>query len=96
MLWLSCGRTLLDKIPNTTVMNELGVMSIIDKLRERRLCWFGHVHRKQPSVVVRRVEMITLEGAKSRGQPRRKWENSVMLDLKELTLTKDMAYDKRE
>ncbi|KAE8671433.1 Hydroxyproline-rich glycoprotein family protein [Hibiscus syriacus] len=44
----------------------------IEKLRKGRLRWFEHVLRRQPSDAVRRVESITVNGARRRGRPRRK------------------------
>ena len=95
MLRWTCGRTLLDMIPNTSIRTSLGVASIIDKMREGRLRWFGHVRRRLPTDVVRRVEMITVDGARRRGRPRRKWEDSVRIDLKVLDLSEDMTSDRK-
>lgn len=37
MLRLTCGKTMFDRIPNKVFLVMLGVASITDKLRERRL-----------------------------------------------------------
>ncbi|KAE8694700.1 Spermidine synthase 2 [Hibiscus syriacus] len=62
---------------------------------EGRLRWFGHVLRRQPSDAVRRVESITVDGARRRGRPRRKWEDCLRSDLKDLALTEDMTSDRK-
>ncbi|KAL6560155.1 hypothetical protein OROHE_006393 [Orobanche hederae] len=62
MLRWSCGRTLLDKIPNGVFRIVLEVASISAKVREWRLRWFGHVRRRQASAPVRRVEVCWLKG----------------------------------
>ncbi|GJZ37483.1 hypothetical protein Tco_0583674 [Tanacetum coccineum] len=54
MLRWTCGKTMVDMIPNGVFRAELDVDSIIDKMREGRLRWFGHVKRrpKRPCIVV--------------------------------------------
>ncbi|KAE8732314.1 hypothetical protein F3Y22_tig00002237pilonHSYRG01639 [Hibiscus syriacus] len=95
MLRWACGRTLWDMTPNSAIMMSLGVVPVSKKLREGRLRWFGHVLRRQPSDVVRRVESITVDGARRRGRPRRKWIDCLRSDLKDLTLTKGMTSDRK-
>ncbi|GJV94485.1 retrovirus-related pol polyprotein LINE-1 [Tanacetum coccineum] len=46
MLRWTCGRTMLDMIPNVVYRAELEVENIINKMREGRLRWFGHVRRR--------------------------------------------------
>ncbi|KAE8662040.1 hypothetical protein F3Y22_tig00113721pilonHSYRG00141 [Hibiscus syriacus] len=81
MLRWTCGRTLWDMITNSTIRMSLRVVSASEKLRERRLRWFGHVLRRLPSDAVRRVESITVDGARRRGRPRQKWEDCLRSDL---------------
>ncbi|KAE8723401.1 hypothetical protein F3Y22_tig00012443pilonHSYRG00002 [Hibiscus syriacus] len=73
----------------------LGVVSVSEKLREGRLRWFGHVLRRLPSDAVRRVESITVDGARRKGRPRRKWEDCLRSDLRDLALTEDMTSDRK-
>ncbi|GKG38225.1 hypothetical protein Tco_0457448, partial [Tanacetum coccineum] len=42
MLRWTCGKTMVDMIPNRVFRAGLDVDSIIDKMREGRLRWFGH------------------------------------------------------
>ncbi|GJZ32301.1 retrovirus-related pol polyprotein LINE-1 [Tanacetum coccineum] len=46
MLRWICGKTMIDMIPNGVFRAELDVDSIVDKMREGRLRWFGHVKRR--------------------------------------------------
>ncbi|GJR45635.1 retrovirus-related pol polyprotein LINE-1 [Tanacetum coccineum] len=55
MLRWTCGKTMLDMIPNGVFRAELEVESIIHKMREGRLRWFGHVKRRPQTAPVRRV-----------------------------------------
>ncbi|KAE8675269.1 HAD-superfamily hydrolase, subfamily IG, 5'-nucleotidase isoform 2 [Hibiscus syriacus] len=95
MLRWTCGRTLWDMTTNFAIRMSLGVMLVSEKLREGRLRWFGHVLRRLPSDAVRRVESITVDGARRRGRPRRKWEDCLRSDLMDLALTKDMTSDRK-
>src|SRR5688572_21388903 len=45
MRWM-CGHTRRNKIRNEGIWDKVGVASIEDKMRERRLRWFGHVQRR--------------------------------------------------
>ncbi|KAL6563417.1 hypothetical protein OROGR_002376 [Orobanche gracilis] len=53
----SCGRTLLDRIPNGVFRSALEVAPISAKVREERLRWFGHVRMRQANApgLVRRA-----------------------------------------
>ncbi|GKA07973.1 retrovirus-related pol polyprotein LINE-1 [Tanacetum coccineum] len=46
MVRWTCGKTMVDMIPNRVFRAELEVDSIIEKMREGRLRWFGHVKRR--------------------------------------------------
>ena len=37
------GVTLRDKVKSVDIRKELGVNSIQEKVREMRLCWYGHM-----------------------------------------------------
>ncbi|KAE8701868.1 Leucine-rich receptor-like protein kinase family protein isoform 2 [Hibiscus syriacus] len=95
MLRWACGRTLWDMTPNSAIRMSLGAVSVSEKLREGRLRWFGHVLRRQPSDAVRRVESITVDGARRRGRPKRKWEDCLRYDVNDLALTEDMTSDRK-
>ncbi|GKB54324.1 hypothetical protein Tco_0905077 [Tanacetum coccineum] len=96
MLRWTCGRTMLDMIPNGVYRAELEVENIINKMREGRLRWFGHVRRRPRSAPVRRVEDMVVGGLRRRGRPKLRWEDRVKLDMKELLLSEDMISDRNE
>nr|GFB31468.1 retrovirus-related Pol polyprotein LINE-1 [Tanacetum cinerariifolium] len=75
MLRWTCGKTMVDMISNEVYKAALDVDSIIDKMREGRLRWFGHVKRRPQSAPVRRVETMVVEGSRRRGRPKLRCEN---------------------
>ncbi|GKC61662.1 hypothetical protein Tco_1089260 [Tanacetum coccineum] len=69
MLRWTCGKTILDMIPNG---------------------------RRPQSAHVRRVKLLTVNGARRRGRPKLRWEDRLKTDLKELMLSEDMTSDRSE
>nr|GEY69047.1 TMV resistance protein N [Tanacetum cinerariifolium] len=61
---------MLDMIPNGVYRAELEVETIINKMREERLRWFGHVKRRPQSAPVRRVEALVVDGMRRRSRPK--------------------------
>ncbi|GJY59245.1 hypothetical protein Tco_0459137 [Tanacetum coccineum] len=70
MLIWTCGNTLLDMIPNGAYRAHLEVETIINKMREGRLRWFGHVRRIPLSAPVRRVEALVVDCLRRNGRPK--------------------------
>nr|GEV47439.1 hypothetical protein [Tanacetum cinerariifolium] len=96
MLRWTCGETLLEMIPNGVYSGKLEVETIINKMREGRLRWFGHVRRRPQLAPVRRVEALVVDGLRRRGGPKLRWEDRVKHDMKELFLSEDMTSDRNE
>ena len=84
----------MDRIRNQEFRDKLGIAPIFKKMRENRLSWFGHVQRKTFAAPVRRVESIIVEGKRSRGRPRRTWDEQIKVDLHELNLSKGLTRDR--
>jgi hypothetical protein len=51
-----------------------------ETIRLHRLCWFGHVQRKEENGIPRRVLGMNLETTRSRGRPRNRWQDEVRED----------------
>ncbi|GJX85066.1 retrovirus-related pol polyprotein LINE-1 [Tanacetum coccineum] len=94
MLRWTCGKSMVDMIPNGVFRAELDVDSIIDKMREGRLRWFGHLKRRPQTAPVRRVEAMVVDGSRRRGRPKLRWEDRLKQDMKELRLSEDMTSDR--
>ncbi|KAG5625059.1 hypothetical protein H5410_010277 [Solanum commersonii] len=90
-----CGHTRSDKIRNEVIREKVEVASVVDKLREARLRWFGHVKRQVCSV--RESEGLVVEGTRrGRGRPKKYWGEVIRQDLAQLHLTEDMTLDRKE
>nr|GFA20824.1 putative cytochrome P450 [Tanacetum cinerariifolium] len=83
-------------IPNGVYRAQLEVKTIINKMREGRLRWFGHVMRRPKSAPVRIVEALVVDGLRRKGRPKLRWEDRVKHDMKELLLSEDMTSDRNE
>ena len=46
---------LRDKVERVDIRKELGVNSIQEKVREMRLCWYGHMQRMEENNEVRAI-----------------------------------------
>ncbi|GKE64252.1 hypothetical protein Tco_1518413, partial [Tanacetum coccineum] len=90
----TCGKTLLDMILNGAFRRNLQVATIVNKIREGRLRWFGHVKRRPQLAPVRRVETIVVDDVRRRGRPKLRWEDTLKTDLKEMLLSKNMTSDR--
>jgi len=97
MLRWMCGHTRSDKIRNEVIREKVGVASVVDKLREARLRWFGHVKRRSADAPVRRCEGLVVEGTRrGRGRPKKYWGEVIRQDLAQLHITEDMTLDRKE
>jgi hypothetical protein len=78
------GISLLDHRTNESVLAECGLPTIDAEIRARRLRWFGHVLRREPSRLVRRCLMDPPPAAWKRkrgGQPVT-WRRNVEQDVR--------------
>ncbi|KAG5584745.1 hypothetical protein H5410_045179 [Solanum commersonii] len=88
---------LSDKIRNEVIREKVRVASVVDKLREVRLRWFGHVKRRCADAPVRRCEGLDIEGTRrGRGRPKKYWGEVIRQDMAQLHITEDMTLDRKE
>ena len=57
---------------------------IVRVVKWRRMRWAGHVARMGEGRVVHRVLVGKPEGKRTLGRPRRRWENNIKMDLREV------------
>ena len=90
-----CGHTRLDKIRNECIRQKVHVAPIGDKIREGRLRWFGHVHRRPSDAPVRKCDNLIVKIKKNgRGRPRLTWKDIVVKYLKVLDIDEDVVLDR--
>ena len=58
--------------------------NITRNFKSRRLRWAGHVARMKQSRNAYRVLVEKPEGRRSLGRPKRRWENNIKMDLREV------------
>jgi hypothetical protein len=58
--------------------------SIIRQIKSRRMRWAGHVARVGEERNVYKVLVGKPEGKRPLGRPRRRWENGIRIDLREI------------
>ncbi|KAJ4427647.1 hypothetical protein ANN_25295 [Periplaneta americana] len=78
------------KLHNTELHALYSSPDIIRNLKSRRLRWAGHVARMGESRNAYRVLVGRPEGKRPLGRPRRRWEDNIKMDLREV------GYDDRD
>jgi hypothetical protein len=96
MLRWICGYTIKDKIRNEVIRQKLNVAPIDEKMRARRLQWFGHVKRRSMMAPVRRTETFASGGRRRRGRPKKSWRETIRQDMASLKLRESMVFDRTE
>ncbi|KAJ4445002.1 hypothetical protein ANN_06801 [Periplaneta americana] len=72
------------KLHNTELHALYSSPDIIRNLKSRRLRWAGHVARMGESRNAYRVLVARPEGKRPLGRPRRRWEDNIKMDLREV------------
>ena len=88
------GVTLKDKVKSVDIRKELGVSGIQEKVREMRLCWYGHMQRIEENNEVRAVGDMRVPGKRPRGRPRGRWMDCIRRDMEALRITLEDAQDR--
>ena len=66
-----------DKARNAEIKKRYGVEDNVEKVREARLRWFGHVSRIDDGEAVKDIIGMEIGGSRRRGRPKRKWMDCV-------------------
>ena len=67
---------------------------MIEKIKRRRLEWFGHVERMEGKRLPNAALHGHVRGDRSRGRQRKRWMDSVREDLEERGIQLSTAYGK--
>ena len=77
------------------IRDRVEVAPIEEKLVQHRLRWFRHIHRRSSEAPVHRGQLKRAANIKrGRGRPNLTWEESIKRDLKEWSITKELATDR--
>jgi hypothetical protein len=96
MLRCICGHVRRDCVQNDDIHKRLGVAPV-KKFVQYCLKWFGHVQRRPAEApVCSGVTSQTGNGWRGGGRSNLTWEESVKRDLKDWSITKELALDRRE
>ena len=94
MVRWAMGVTLKDKVRNEYIWGTVKIRRIGEKLRGERLRWFGHVKRREESYIGRRMMKIEIPGKRTRGWPRRRWNDNIKEDVKKAGVREEEAEDR--
>jgi hypothetical protein len=72
------------KIRNEKLNNLYSSPNIVRVIKSRRVRWAGHVARMGEGRGVYKVLVGKPEGTRPLGRPRRRWENNIRMDLREV------------
>lgn len=67
---------------NKEIEQEMGGENIARYIKSRRLEWAGHIMRRAPTEMIKRITNWTPLGPRSRGRPRKRWRNQIEEDIK--------------
>jgi hypothetical protein len=62
--------------------------NIINYVKAQRLSWFGHVHRKPETSIVRKIYKWQPYATRPVGRPKHRWDGDVRNDLRRMKLLK--------
>ena len=93
--WI-CGVSLRDRLSSDELRARLGIKSILDVMRERRLRWFGHVERRDRDSWLQKVRRMEVAGKARRGRPRKTWEQVISDDLRAKGIRRELAQNRAE
>jgi hypothetical protein len=72
------------KLHNVELNNLYFSPNIVRVIKSRRMRWAGHVARMEGGRDVYRVLVGKLEGRRPLGRPRRRWEDNISMDIREV------------
>jgi hypothetical protein len=74
------------KLHNDELRSLYSSPNIVRMIKSRKLRWAGHVARMGEGRVVYRVLVGKPEGKRPLGRPRRRWEDNIKMDLREIVI----------
>ena len=75
------GTTRGERRRDDDIRQQVKVRRLGEKIKKARVRWFGHVRRREPHHITRRVMEGTKDGKRPHGRPRKRWMDCVKGDL---------------
>jgi hypothetical protein len=75
-------RRIMRKLHNDEFHNLYSSPNIVRVIKSRRFRWVGHVEGRG----VYRISVARLEGKRPLGRPRRRWQDTIKMDLREIRI----------
>jgi hypothetical protein len=75
------------KLNDDEILNQYSSPNIVRAIKSRRMRSAGHVARMGEGRGVYRVLVRSPEGKRPLGRPRRRWEDNIKMDLKEIGIS---------
>jgi hypothetical protein len=75
---------IVEKMHNYELHSLYSSPNIVRVVKSRRMSWLGHVARMGEERGVYRVLVGRPEGKRPLGRPRRRWEDNIKIDLREI------------
>ena len=83
------------KARNAEIKRRCVVEDIVEKVREARMRWFGHVSRIDDGEAVKYIIGMEVGGSRRRGRPKRKWMGCVKKDMEIKGLSMEKTKDRK-
>ena len=88
-----------DKVPNTEVLDRADLPTMYTLLRQRRMCWIGHLSRMEDGRIPKDILYGELAaGKRPRGRPLLRYKDVCKRDMKDLEIDpkswEDIAVDR--
>ncbi|XP_039627278.1 uncharacterized protein LOC120540503 [Polypterus senegalus] len=94
MLRWCLGLTCWDQVMNEDVRKRLGIAPIMEKMREARLRWYGHVVCADDNSVAKTAMRLDPGDQRPRGRPKKRWMDRIKEDMKIVNLAPEDALDR--
>ena len=93
--WIA-GISLLERRESQDIRRMCGICNIIEKAREARLRYYGHVMRREDEEPTKRAKEMPVIGRRSVGRQRIRWMDVVKRDMGEVGLEEEDTRDRNK
>ena len=88
--------SLADRIARQEVFRSCHLECISSALKFKRLCWFGHVSRREEDEPLGRIQMLDAPGRRPRGRPKQTWIDGIKKIMRDAGIDEESAASRDE